>query len=85
VSDARSRSAKGRLTVNRGSKIESSAENRQVRMAKLRKSQSFGRFFAASREEVQEVSRHLNVERVRNPVSVPIIRILIANRPAKAQ
>jgi hypothetical protein len=40
-------------------------------MAKLRKGQLFGRFFAASREKLEEVSRRLNVGRVGNLAGCP--------------
>jgi REP element-mobilizing transposase RayT len=52
-------------------RLGSPAESWQVRMAKLRKGQWFGRFFAASREKLEEVSRRLNVVRVGNLAGCP--------------
>jgi hypothetical protein len=52
-------------------RLVSGAESWQLRMEKLKKGQFFGRFFAAGREKLEEVSRRLNVGRVGNLVGCP--------------
>jgi REP element-mobilizing transposase RayT len=47
-------------------RLGSRAENWQARMEKLRKGRLFGRFFAASREKLQEVAGHLGLRRIVN-------------------
>jgi hypothetical protein len=45
-------------------RLLSSAENWQVRLQKLRTGRLLGRFFAASRERLREVSASLGLRRV---------------------
>jgi Transposase IS200 like len=52
-------------------RIGSRAENWQARMEKLRKGRLFGRFFAASREKLQEMAERLDLAHVRNLAGCP--------------
>jgi hypothetical protein len=52
-------------------RIGSSAEGWQRRMEKLKTGRFFGRFFAASREKLEEMARRLNLRRVANLVGCP--------------
>ena len=52
-------------------RIGSSAEGWQRRMEKLKTGRFFGRFFAASREKLEEMAQRLNMRRVANLVGCP--------------
>jgi hypothetical protein len=52
-------------------RLGSRAENWQTQMEKLRKGRLFGRFFAASRDKLQEVAEHLDLPYVRNLAGCP--------------
>jgi hypothetical protein len=49
-------------------RIGSGAERWQLRTEKLKNGRSFGRFFAASRDKLQEIAQRLNVRRLVNLV-----------------
>ena len=50
---------------------QDSAESWRARLEKLRTGRLFGRFFAASRERLRQVARHLDVRRVANLAGCP--------------
>ena len=52
-------------------RIGSSAEGWQGRMEKLKTGRFFGRFFAASRDKLDEIAQRLKMRRVANLVGCP--------------
>jgi hypothetical protein len=68
------RAGKARISAELAGVFErlgSRADNWQLRMEKLRRGRLFGRFLAASQEELQKVASHLGVRRVANLAGCP--------------
>ena len=68
------RAGKARISAELAGVFErlgSRADNWQFRMEKPRRGRLFGRFLAASQEELQKVAAHLGVRRVANLAGCP--------------
>jgi hypothetical protein len=66
----------GKAAISRGvaeifERLGSSAETWQARLRKLREGRLFGRFFAASREQLRKVAEDLGLRRVANLRACP--------------